>query len=899
VGRGRIIAVLATCLTMASSAQAAPTPAPYGSGQHGRFFHIIPPGQRGGMTAPQAVAFLAGGALPPHSSDQRDLYTDLIRATPGMTDARIGALFPDAGFGVPAGEAESTESPREDVTIQRDRWGRPHIYGTTRSGTMFGAGYSSAEDCLVFMDVLRHYGAGQLSWAGGANVGEDEATWMSAPYTQEDRGEMLAQLPRQFGPDGAQLLADLQDYVDGVNAYIARVRFNPTELPAEYLLLGHPEGPVPWHREDVLAVATLIGGQLGNGGGSELSEVELLQANMKRWGTRKGYGIWRDLREADDPEAPVTATRKRGFPYGAVPKTLGKDVALPDPGSLRYVSPVVGKAATRGAPGVRRSPLLQFPKSMSNALLLSAAKSATGHPLTVMGSQASYFEPEIWRYQDLHGPGIDVAGANIPGTGPFVEIGHGPDYVWSATSAGQDMIDVYAVELCRDDEHYLFRGRCTAMEPITQRISWSASAGDATPSGAETLRTLRTKLGLVVARATIKGKRFAYTKLRSTYRHELDSAMAFMDWNTPARIRNAKDFQRAAFKLGYTFNWLYADDRDIAYINTGANPVRARGANGVLPQRARRRTEWRGFDPGTYSATFQPFSQRPQAINQPYLVSWNNKQAHHCCGNGPYGPIFRSQALTDAIDAGLRAGGGKMTLSQLVDAAEFGGVADLRGLKLIPWALRVLGKPAAAQADAVAKLEAWVAAGAPRADRAPTRASGLVGDGHYDHADAVRIADTWVAALPRHVFLPRMGKRLFELYDHDVAPDEPNRFHSQRNAHMGSSWEEGWFHYLQKDLRTVLGKRGRVQQPWRVRFCGNGSLQRCRHALAAALDDALKVDTAKLWADPTTAGKCGRMDAQMCFDSLAFRAIGALTQPNIPWQNRPTQQQVAEVTGHR
>jgi acyl-homoserine lactone acylase PvdQ len=886
------LGVTAVFAVVCNPAAAAPTPAPYGEGQFGRFFHIMPPGQRGGATALQAVQFLAGGVRPPHSSDQRDLYTNLISATPGLTDDKIATLFPDAGFGTPAGKAESTESPRDDVTIQRDNWGRPHIYGATRGGTMFGSGYASAEDCLVFMDALRHYGAGQLTWAGGANVSSDEDTWMNAPYTAADRSAMLAQIPREYGADGAQLLQDLDDYVAGVNAYISHLQLLPTELPAEYLLLGHPEGPQRWRPEDVLSVATLIGGQLGNGGGGELTEAQLLQADLKRFGKKQGYRVWRDLREVDDPEAPVTATAKQGFPYDLVPSKLTKDVALPDAGSLKYVSPVVGKPATRRAPAVRGTPLLRFPTTDSNALLLSAAKSATGHPLAVMGSQAAYFEPEIWRYQDLHGPGIDVAGANIPGTGPFVEIGHGPDYAWSATSASQDMIDTYAVDLCQDDNHYIFRGQCTAMEPIDEHIAWNASPGDATASGTENLRTMRTKVGLVVARATIDGKPVAYTKLRSTYRHELDSAMAFFDWNQPARIRSAQDFQHAAFRLGYTFNWLYVDDKDIAYINTGANPLRARGANGLLPQRYSPRTEWRGLDPGTYTETQQPFAQRPQAINQPYLVSWNNKQAHHCCGNGPYSPIWRSQELTDAIDAGLKAHRGKLTLSELVDAAEFGGVADLRGLKVLPWALKILGTPAdPAQADAVAKLRAWIAAGAPRADRN--------GDGHYDFADAVRIADTWMTALPRAVFGPRMGDLVFKGYDEDLSPDVPNSFHSQTHAHLGSSWEDGWFHYIAKDLRTVLGKRGHVKQPWRVKFCGNGSLKACRAALASALGEALTVDSAKLWTDPTTAGKCATMDTQMCFDSLAFRAIGALTQPNIPWQNRPTQQQVVEVTGHR
>jgi len=36
----------------------------------------------------------------------------------------------------------------------------------------------------------------------------------------------------------------------------------------------------------------------------------------------------------------------------------------------------------------------------------------------------------------------------------------------------------------------------------------------------------------------------------------------------------------------------------------------------------------------------------------------------------------------------------------------------------------------------------------------------------------------------------------------------------------------------------------------------------------------------------------------MCSDSIQFRAIGAITQPLIEWVNRPTFQQVVEITGH-
>jgi acyl-homoserine lactone acylase PvdQ len=58
------------------------------------------------------------------------------------------------------------------VTIVRDRsFGIPHIYGDTRAGAVFGAGYAGAEDRLFLMDVLRHTGRAQLSSFIGGSEG--------------------------------------------------------------------------------------------------------------------------------------------------------------------------------------------------------------------------------------------------------------------------------------------------------------------------------------------------------------------------------------------------------------------------------------------------------------------------------------------------------------------------------------------------------------------------------------------------------------------------------------------------------------------------------------------------------------------------------------------------------
>ena len=73
------------------------------------------------------------------------------------------------------------------------------------------------------------------------------------------------------------------------------------------------------------------------------------------------------------------------------------------------------------------------------------------------GPQVGYFYPQVLMESTLHGGGIDARGATFPGAGPYVELGPRQDYSWSATSAGNDIIDIFVEELCGDDTHYLLR----------------------------------------------------------------------------------------------------------------------------------------------------------------------------------------------------------------------------------------------------------------------------------------------------------------------------------------------------------------------------------------------------------------------------------------------------------
>ncbi len=125
-----------------------------------------------------------------------------------------------------------------------------------------------------------------------------------------------------------------------------------------------------------------------------------------------------------------------------------------------------------------------------------------------MGPQVGYYNPQILMEEDLHGPGIDARGAAFPGVNLYVELGHGRDYAWSATTATADNVDTFAEVLCQDELHYLYKGQCVPMEKLERTNSWTPTALEPeTPPGSETLTVYRTVHGIVYARGTVARQR--------------------------------------------------------------------------------------------------------------------------------------------------------------------------------------------------------------------------------------------------------------------------------------------------------------------------------------------------------------------------------------------------------
>ncbi len=627
-------------------------------------------------------------------------------------------------------------------------------------------------------------------------------------------------------------------------------------------------------------MAALIQAVFAAGGGAELGNAAFLEDARAKLGPTRGQALWRDLQEANDPEAPTSADA--AFPYMTTITVNNAAVAMPDPGTVQAYDPITttpGSAppalGSKGFdPGAQlRHDLaavgLDFPGAMSNWLAVTSPYSASGHPIAVMGPQVSYFSPEILMEEDLEGPGISARGAAFPGISLYVLLGRGPGFAWSATSGESDLVDVRAEKLCEpgggqattQSTSYVYNGQCVPM--VTRTDTWVAkpTAGGPGPPTVVTANVERTVHGPVIATGDVGGQPVAFTRQRSTFFGEVDSATAFELLNSAASL-DANTFQQDISRVTGSFNWLYVDDHDVSYYHSGKYPIRAPGVDPALPSWGTGQWEWRGF---------VSFAAHPHGVNpaKGWIDSWNNKPAPQwraADDQWGYGSVHRVLMLASRLAARIPAGG--VHPSDMVQIMADAATVDLRGQEDLPVILQAIGN-LPEQNRYLDILRAWAASGAHRVDRN--------GDGQYDDQAAVALMDAWWPRLIHAAF----DGTLDGLYQDVLVPiDDPNRL-----AGLGSSFQGGYYGYVQKAVRMALG------QPVAGRFgvlrCANGTLAGCRGALIGSLAQTIQA----LGPDPST------WDANEAGDQIRFESIGLIGIPNIPWQNRPTFQQVVQATG--
>jgi hypothetical protein len=135
---------------------------------------------------------------------------------------------------------------------------------------------------------------------------------------------------------------------------------------------------------------------------------------------------------------------------------------------------------------------------------------------------------------------------------------------------------------------------------------------------------------------------------------------------------------------------------------------------------------------------------------------------------------------------------------------------------VLPELLRVAGTaevPDPAAGQGIGALRAWLDAGGLRAETEP-------GSQTYQHAEAIKIMDAWWPILVRAQFEPVLGTEAFEAMTHVLKVDEA----LSDVIHRGSAYQAGWWGYVHKDVRSILGDP--VQGPLGDRFCAHPVGQR-------------------------------------------------------------------------
>lgn len=768
--------------------------------------YILPPGNYGG------IPFTA------NSTDQLPLYTGLTPLRDNITLADIDRFYLPEDF-------QPIEPSREEVTgrpglrLVYDAYGIAHVYGETRDDVSFGAGWVTARDRGLLLQVGR--GPARVAVADVPNIDAFSLVTGIQSFVPSAAAEALVTeqvelIRKTYGKYGEQIIADAQAYADGINAYWAANNIRQT----------------PATVNDVVAVTAFIGSIFGAGGGGEAANSDLLAKLQRQLGADRGYQAWVDVMLADDPEAPTTIAKR--FDYGPLTGGEVKGSVVIDPDSIQSINPRQSPRVAAAAPARQRA---------SNFLVTAPERSESFNPLAVMGPQLGYYYPEIVLQIDLHGPDFTAQGVAVPGLAMYILIGRTPDYAWSLTSAGHDVRDVFAEQLCepsgaaptRASTHYVFDGQCRAMTSFT--------AG--TLNGVPLTYNL-TVHGPVFATATVGGRPYALSRRRSTFGRD-GLNLAALKGMTEGEARTPGRFWKVANRFGFTFNWAYVSRSATAYFTSGLLPLRARGLDRRLPTLGTGDYEWK--------PRFLSKGKHPHDVSGPggLLLNWNNRSAPGFMhgDDEPYGSVHRVENF-DNFPA-------RVKITDNVGIMNRAATEDVRSSAwpVVSRVLRSAGPaPEARDQEIVDLLDDWVRRDAPRLD--------ADNDTLYDEAGPVLMDAVW-EPIVRAVMSPVFGSLVDDL-------DNVRNL----NGTEGAS-------YVDKDLRSLLGEP--VTGPFNLAYCGDGSLPACRESLWQAIHAAADATAAQF-------GQSRPFRWRKAAATTGF--VPGLLPIRFPSTNRPTFQQVLE-----
>jgi penicillin amidase len=479
---------------------------------------------------------------------------------------------------------------QHEVTVERDRWGVPHIRAASVEDLAEAQGYVMAQDRLWQMDLLRRVARGRLSEILGEKTVTIDKNFRTLGFSRAaERDVALLDAEERKVYDA---------YARGVNKFIEQHWKN---LPLEFSLLNYK--PQPWQPSDTMVIAAYMYRSL-----TDTWERELNRAKVTE---RAGAGRAKDLfsEEAamdhfvvgdpnvqnDGSQRTATDPDDEGDDDDMQPDTVLKARLDPSGGAASSESPAdLTSALARSVQGFVEESQSEIRQGLgSNNWVVSGAHTATGKPLLANDTHLELMIPPIWYEIHLTAPGWNVKGITLPGA-PMVIIGHNNRIAWGFTNNGADVQDLY-IETFNPGapDEYRANGVWTKAEITDETIRVKGQPD-------EHLQILVTRHGPIMRREGDKGYALRWT---ATEPGGLANSYGWL-----GKARNWKEFRELMKRVwGPGQNVVYADvDGNIGYIMAARVPIRKKGHGEVPAPGDTNDYEWTGYI---------PFDQLPQALN--------------------------------------------------------------------------------------------------------------------------------------------------------------------------------------------------------------------------------------------------------------------------------------------
>jgi penicillin amidase len=481
---------------------------------------------------------------------------------------------------------------QNDVLVERDHWGVPHVRAGSVEDMVEAQGYVMAQDRLWQMDLLRRVGRGQLSEILGPATLDVDKQFRTFGFGRAADRDIPLMEPAQ------RIL--MEAYARGINRFIDQHR---DRLPLEFSLLKYK--PQPWQISDSLVIAGYMYETLTNTWEEELNRATVSEKigwerardlfspeaamdhfvvgdpNAINDGSRHSRAD-PDDEDDDDDDMESDGVLKTGVSSPRRDDTVAEN--LPDLTSILAHSVRGYLAETQQE--IRHS-------LGSNNWVVSGDHTATGKPLLANDTHLELSIPPIWYEVHLTGPGWNVKGFTLPGA-PLVVIGHNDRIAWGFTNNGADVQDLYIEKFnpAAPDE-YRANGKWLKAQ-IYDEVLHVKGRPD------EHLRIVATRHGPVVRCAADKAYALRWT---ATEAGGLSNTYMLL-----GKAQNWDEFRGVMKHVwGPAQNVVYADIKgNIGYVMAARVPLRKRGHGEVPVPGDVDDFEWTGYI---------PFDQLPQALN--------------------------------------------------------------------------------------------------------------------------------------------------------------------------------------------------------------------------------------------------------------------------------------------